>query len=136
MNSTLTDLRNTSSPSHQILPNLTLAGAEIESLRRRFLNEGTERSLQLLETLGSRFNPVEASRQVQEWAGNAEILGYPEISTLASAIHEMFAAHPFRIPDVRESLSSLILNSLNCAIGPPFPCQNTSRKRLAAGASR
>jgi len=34
---------------------------------------------------------------------------YPEISTLASAIHEMFAAHPFRIPDVRESLSSLIL---------------------------
>ncbi|MBZ5624471.1 MAG: response regulator [Acidobacteriia bacterium] len=113
----------TGSPDPQTFPGLMLTGPEIESLRRRFLNEGTERSLQLLEALGSQFDPLDAAKQAREWTGNAAVLGYPQISSLASNVHQLVAERPLQPSEIRESLSNLILmfSEMREAVTVPLP---------------
>jgi len=88
-------------------PIQTLTGREIDILRRRFLNEGAERSRHLLDSLGSTFDLATASRQLHQWAGTAALLEYPEISGFASHAEDLLQEEPFNTSRLRETISEL-----------------------------
>src|ERR1022692_4487935 len=86
---------------------LSLSGPEIEGLRRRFLNEGAQRSRQLLNSLDSLFDTVSTARQLHEWTGSAALLGHPEISSLSRNAEELLREAPLNTDLLREVLSDL-----------------------------
>jgi two-component system cell cycle response regulator DivK len=88
---------------------LGFSGAEFESLRRRFLNEGADRSRQLLDSLNSGLDTVRAARQFHEWTGSAALLGHPEISNLARHAEELVREEPVKVALLRERLTDLYL---------------------------
>ena len=88
---------------------LGFSGAEFESLRRRFLNEGADRSRQLLDSLNSGLDTVRAARQFHEWTGSAALLGHPEISNLARNAEELVREEPVNVSLLRERLTDLYL---------------------------
>src|SRR5262245_12775925 len=58
-------------PGHEDIP-----AAEMQALRRRFLQEGQERVRRLLLDLDEAFNPNDAARLVHQWVGTGGLLGY------------------------------------------------------------
>jgi two-component system, cell cycle response regulator DivK len=88
---------------------LGFSGTEFESLRRRFLNEGADRSRQLLDSLSTGIDEVRAARQFHEWTGSAALLGHPEISTLARNAEEIVREEPVKTAPLHELLTDLYL---------------------------
>jgi CheY-like chemotaxis protein len=87
----------------------SFSGAEFESLRHRFLNDGTERCRQLLDGLNSGLDSVRAARQLHEWTGSAALLGHPEISKLSRYAEELVREEPVKTAQLREALTDLYL---------------------------
>jgi CheY-like chemotaxis protein len=63
--------------------NLTLSAPELESLRRRFLEQGILQSRQLLETLDRQYDRAQAIRMAHAWVEAATVLDYPALAILA-----------------------------------------------------
>lgn len=97
-------------PAHAPIPNepFGLAGPEVETLRRRFLAEGTQQSRNLLDQLGSGFEPVVAARLMHQWVGAAGLLGYREISSLARELEQLLQERPLDNAQARELLTSMV----------------------------
>ena len=117
-------------------PSLGFSGAEFESLRRRFLNEGTERSRQLLDGLSSGLDSVRAARQLHEWTGSAALLGHPEISKLSRYAEELVREEPVKTARLREALTDLFLTfaelrESKAPILPDYIVQATTGKSVA-----
>jgi two-component system, cell cycle response regulator DivK len=115
---------------------LGFSGPEFESLRRRFLNEGTERSRQLLDSLNSSFDALRAGRQLHEWTGSAGLLGHPEISSLSRNAEELLREEPVKIARLREVLTDLFftftdLRDSKVAPLPDYVVQATTGKSFA-----
>src|ERR1035437_9722800 len=53
-----------------------IRAAEMQALRRRFLEEGQERARQLLLDLDDAFDPADAARAAHQWVGTGGLLGY------------------------------------------------------------
>jgi len=88
---------------------LTLTGPEMESLRRRFLEEGILQTRQFLENLNRQFDVPKAMLMVQGWAAAADLLDYPLIAILAREVEkELDTQFPDAGP-LREKLSNLML---------------------------
>jgi DNA-binding response OmpR family regulator len=87
---------------------LSLAGPELESLRRRFLEEGALHGRQMLDSLGPAFDAREASRLLSRWVEAAGALGYSAISEAASEAEKLLdRPHP-NAGALREALSNLL----------------------------
>jgi DNA-binding response OmpR family regulator len=110
---------------------LPAAAEEVEDLRREFLSEGEAKSRQMLESLDSGFDAAAAARLLHGWIGSAGLLGHPEIAKIARGIEEMLRQAPFRITDVRECLSTLLLrfSEMRKAGAPSVPDEVTAALR-------
>ncbi len=113
-----------------------LPAAEFQALQHRFLEEGYERSRQLLLDLDSQFNANNAAQVVHQWIGTGGLLGYSAISRLAREVEAGMWERPLDNAQLRESLTNLVLafNSPQEARDAPIPesiTQNLSGKRIA-----
>jgi two-component system, cell cycle response regulator DivK len=99
----------------------SLAGPEIEALRRRFLTEGNTASRQLLDTLGAAFDMVAARKTMHQWVGAAGLLGFPDISRMSREIEQLLNERPVDIAQVREALTGLIYAFCDAPEAQPLP---------------
>ena len=72
----------------------TVPAAEMQALRRRFLDEGQERARQLLLDLDGQFDADEAARAVHQLDGTGGLLGYAAISRLAREVEAVLQERP------------------------------------------
>lgn len=115
---------------------LSLTGPEVESLRRRFLSEGVERSHQLFNSLGSSFDSAATAGQLHKWAGSAALLGHPEIGAMARRGEELLRREVMDLVALREVLIELYVTfaELRDSSALPFPetlVEETKGKRVA-----
>ncbi len=88
-------------------PETSLAGAEIEALRRGFLQDGAEYCRQLLESMKSGFDAERAAWKLHQWLGSATLLGHPEISALVQKAEQILHEVPVSVPQFRAAVSEL-----------------------------
>jgi CheY-like chemotaxis protein len=83
--------------------------AEMQALRRRFLQEGEERAHQLLLDLDDAFNAQEAASAMHQFAGTGGLLGYTALARQAREVQALLLDRPVDASQVRESLTNLLL---------------------------
>lgn len=100
-----------------------ISGPEFDHLRRSFLNEGTERIRQLLNTVGLGFDAAQARRFLHAWVGTGGLLGFNEISQLARAAEEMLREGNYHPAGIRTSLTALLdaFSEMRAASNVPIP---------------
>ena len=91
-------------PEHEAMP-----AAEMQALRRRFLQEGQERARQLLLDLDEAFNANDAARVAHQWVGTGGLLGYTALARLAHEVQALLLERPVDTSQLRESLTNLLL---------------------------
>ena len=87
--------------------------AELDVLRRRFLDEGLEHSRKLLADLDGRFDADAAARAVHQWIGAGGLLGYSAISSLSREVEAVLNERPVDSGQLRESVTNLALAFTN-----------------------
>jgi two-component system, cell cycle response regulator DivK len=96
-------------PSPSLPGGLALSDLELESVRRRFLEEGALQCRQLLLDLNAQFDVPKAARLVHRWIGAAGALGYTDITAHSHVMEGLLAASSLDVRGLRESLSELVL---------------------------
>jgi CheY-like chemotaxis protein len=100
---------------------ITLLPSELESVRRRFLEEGVQQSRLFLESLETDFNVLEALRITRAWVEAASALDYPVLSILAGeALKLLRVREPDRVMLV-DAFSNLMVGFVEppeSALGP------------------
>jgi DNA-binding response OmpR family regulator len=84
-----------------------LSNAEMDALRRRFLDEGLAECHRLLDSLSDGFELDEAQHHMHQWVGTGGLLGYPGISRRAREIEETIRERPVDMGVLREMLTEL-----------------------------
>ncbi|MEO8369574.1 MAG: response regulator [Candidatus Solibacter sp.] len=115
---------------------LSLAGPEMEGLRRSFLSEGSRQVRRMAEFASSRFDIGEATRLFHQWIGSAGALGYSEIAQKARDAEVVLTSPGWTVADLRTCLAALGLAfaSPREAIDTPIPesiVQGLTRRRVA-----
>lgn len=110
---------------------ITLMPTELESVRRRFLEEGLQQCRHLLDELDHHFDVPRARRTIQDWIEAAGALDYSELATLAGdAEAALKASRPDRT-QLYEALSNLMIGFVEppeAGIGPVPPSVSASLK--------
>jgi two-component system cell cycle response regulator DivK len=100
---------------------ITLLPTELESVRRRFLEEGVQQSRLFLESLERDFNVAESLRITRGWMEAASALDYPVLSILAGeALKLLRMREPDRVMLV-DAFSNLMVGFVEppeSALGP------------------
>src|SRR5579863_1097223 len=96
-------------PSATLPGGLELSNVEMESLRRRFLEEGILQSRQLLMDAGLRFDVPKAAELFHKWIGAAGALGYGAIAGFSRDLETLLAAPKLDQKKLRELLSELVM---------------------------
>ena len=91
-------------PEQEAIP-----AAEMQVLRHRFLQEGQERTRQMLVDLDDDFRSKDAARTVHQWVGTAGLLGYPALARQTRDVEALLRARPLDSAQARESLTNLLL---------------------------
>jgi DNA-binding response OmpR family regulator len=117
-------------------PARELPAPEVGVLRRRFLQEGSERSRAFLEGLDTCFDPIRMSACLHDWAGSGGTLGFHTITELARHGESLLAESPLRFAALRECLSDLYLTfdellSAEASPAPDFVRNSLRGKRVA-----
>jgi len=86
---------------------ITLSPTELESVRRRFLEEATLQCRQLLESLDREFDIPQTIRMVHAWVEAANALDYPVQAILASEAEKLLRMRPPDTLNLCEALSNL-----------------------------
>jgi CheY-like chemotaxis protein len=94
---------------------ITLTPTELESVRRRFLEEGVQQSRLLLENLELNFNLQESVRITRDWVEAAHALDYPVLALLADEAEKLLRE---RNPD-RVLLCDAFSNLMVGFVEPP-----------------
>ena len=102
-------------PEEEAIP-----AAEMQVLRHRFLQEGQERTRQMLVELDDEFHSNEAARTVHQWVGTAGYLGYMPLARQAREVEILLRERPVDSSQARESLTNLLL-----AFSTPREAQDT-----------
>jgi two-component system cell cycle response regulator DivK len=102
-------------PEQEAIP-----AAEMKVLRHRFLQEGQERTRQMLVDLDDEFHSKEAARTVHQWVGTAGYLGYMPLARQAREVETLLRDRPVDSAQARESLTNLLL-----AFSTPREAQDT-----------
>jgi len=85
-----------------------MAASNWAGLQQQFLEEGVQRSRELLASLDKRFDGGRMAHQMREWAGNGGQLGYHNITELAQRAEHLLGDVPVRKSDLRERLNNLL----------------------------
>jgi CheY-like chemotaxis protein len=110
---------------------ITLSPTELESVRRRFLEEGVQQCRKLLESLERPLDVPQSIRMTHAWAEAAHALDYPVLAILAGEAEKLFRA---RTPDpllLCDALSNLMVGFVEppeAAIGPVPPAVEAALK--------
>ncbi len=96
-------------PNEMMEVPLGMSATEWEGLQQLFLEDGIERSRELLADLDNRFDAVQMAHQMHEWAGSAGQLGYHGITELARRAGQLLGDLPARKSELRGRLSDLLL---------------------------
>jgi CheY-like chemotaxis protein len=96
-------------PAPSLPGGLALSDLELESIRRRFLEEGILQSRQLLLDLNANFDVAKAASLVHKWIGAGGALGYTDITAHSRIIEDLLAAPKLDGKAIRESLSELVM---------------------------
>jgi two-component system cell cycle response regulator DivK len=96
-------------PAPSLPGGLALNDLELESIRRRFLEEGCLQSRQLLMDIGPNFDVAKASSLAHKWIGAAGVLGYVEIAAHSRIVEDLLTASGVKEKVLRESISELVL---------------------------
>jgi len=88
---------------------LALTGPEIETLRRRFLEDAARQTHGMLETTGAAIDSAKVSALLDRWAAVATALDYPGIAEAARASQEFLAQARPDPAQWREIASNLLL---------------------------
>jgi two-component system, cell cycle response regulator DivK len=83
---------------------------DLETLQRRFLEEGALQCGQMLESLDKKFDAVKSARLFHQWVGAAGILGYKNISDLSRHAEEALNSGVLDKTCLREMFSNLIIS--------------------------
>jgi two-component system, cell cycle response regulator DivK len=105
---------------------------DIETLRRRFLEEGALQSRQMLESLRKNFEIQKSARLLHSWVGAAGILGYMVISNLARKAEEALAVSPPDTGVLHEILSELTISFQDPLESAPQPISESVTLALAS----
>ena len=100
---------------------ITLAPAEMESVRRRFLNEGVQQCRQLIENLDLKLNIPRSVRMTHGWVEAARALNYPVLASLARDAEKLLSGpKPDRLVlwDAFSNLMVGFVEPLEATIGP------------------
>jgi len=103
---------------------ITLSPSELESVRRRFLEEGAVECRRLLENLDRQFDIAESIRITHAWVEASRALDYSVLAILAAEAENLLKAEP---PDpllLCDALSNLLVGFVEppeAAIGPVPP---------------
>jgi CheY-like chemotaxis protein/HPt (histidine-containing phosphotransfer) domain-containing protein len=100
---------------------LTLAAPELESLRRRFLEEGVQQSRQLLENLDGHFDAAQAVRMAHGWVEAANVLDYPALAILAADAEDQLRApepDPLLLCDALSNVMVAFVEPPEASMGP------------------
>jgi len=108
-----------------------IPAAEMHALRHRFLEEGQERTRQLLLELEVDFHAKEAARTMHKWVGTGGLLGYTTLARQAREVEVLLLDPPVDSAQVRESLTSLLL-----AFGAPREAQEAPVPEIIVRALR
>lgn len=103
---------------------ITLRAPELETLRRRFLEEGILQSRQLLESLDRPFNIAGAIRMAREWTEGAQVLDYPALAILAADAEKLLRAPAPDLLALCEALSNVMLAFAEPPEGSMAPLPN------------
>jgi CheY-like chemotaxis protein len=96
-------------PAQRLPGGLSLAPAEMESLRRRFLDDASLQVRLMMESLTRSLDVQSALRTCRDWAAAAAILDYETIAILANDVERyLSAANPDRA-SLDEALSNLMI---------------------------
>lgn len=110
---------------------ITLSPTELESVRRRFLEEGVLQCRQLLESLERQFDIPQSIRMAHAWGEAAHALDYPVLAILAGEVENLLRA---RSPDTLllcDALSNLMVGFVEppeASIGPIPPAVEAALK--------
>jgi two-component system cell cycle response regulator DivK len=85
-----------------------LADNDMQELRRRFLEEGLDRSTRILADIDGPFDRDAAARYVHQWIGAGGLLGYSGISRLSREVETLLHDTPLDSAQLRESLTNLV----------------------------
>ena len=96
-------------PAPSLPGGLALSDLELESIRRRFLEEGVLQCRQLLMDIGPNFDVTKANHLVHKWVGAAGALGYVDITAFSQMVEGLLAAEKPDPKSLREALSELVL---------------------------
>src|ERR1035438_9447408 len=91
-------------PEQEAIP-----AAELQALRHRFLQEGQERTRQMLVDLDDEFHSREAARTVHQWVGTAGYLGYMPLARQVREVEIRSEERTVDASQARESLTNLLL---------------------------
>lgn len=84
------------------------AGAGIEDLRRRFLDEALQQAPIWLEQLDGIFDQQAARSIAHQWVGSAGLLGYRQVSLLARELENILRQKPLDMAELKSTLESLV----------------------------
>jgi len=100
---------------------IVLSGSELESVRRRFLEDGMLQSRQLLDALDKQLDIAAAVRWAQNWVDGARLLDYPAVEILASDAEKLLRSRNPDTGDLFDALSNVMMafaEPPEAAIGP------------------
>jgi CheY-like chemotaxis protein len=100
---------------------ITLSPTELESVRRRFLEEGVLQCRELLESLDRDFDISQAVRMSHEWMDAANALDYPVLGSLAGEAEKLLRMRPpdrLRLCDALSNLMVGFVEPPEAAMGP------------------
>jgi CheY-like chemotaxis protein len=115
---------------------ITLSPTELESLRRRFLEEGVNQCRLLLERLESDLDVAKTLHMARGWKEAANALDYPVLAILAGEVEKLLRVRP---PDkllLCDALSNLMVGFVEppeAAIGPVPPAVEAALKGKTIG---
>jgi two-component system cell cycle response regulator DivK len=110
---------------------ITLSPTELESVRRRFLEEGVQNCRLLVENLDRNFDLNRTMRAAHAWIEGANALDYPVLAILAGEVEKVLRLRPPDKVALCDALSNLMVGFVEppeAAIGPVPPAVESALK--------
>ena len=115
---------------------IALSPPELESVRRRFLEEGVMQCRRLLDSLELDLDVGVAIRLTHGWSEAAEALAYPVLAALATEAEKLLRTQPPDLSPIFDALSNLMVGFVEppeATIGPiPAAVEAALRGKVVA----
>jgi CheY-like chemotaxis protein len=93
------------------------AGAGLDDLRAKFLEDVREQTPAWLKQLEGKFDPAAAQATVHQWVGSGGLLGFRRISELSREVETTLRQKPLDVAELRENMEALARESEKPTLG-------------------